>query len=327
MSYIGNARRTSVVRMNVQRAKAMMRPISSIFMALFTMLFMGCASAQQAGEWAEQPGPHLDAVLPTTAELGSAWCAETRACPGNQLGDWTSLSFNADTRQIFDIRPGGHTDAGGADSYMIDLDDLAAGWSRVEPVQHLTGPVDASGCPWPAYGSPVVHTYDQTPWVGGTNYYYMGNPGFCIAAVSGAQAWQVDTSTNPWTWTERLDLLPYAPGASAVFGGNLYLARGSGNWAVVDIATGAIATSGTVFKGVIINGVSQSFSSGYGAQMTSMGINSDGIWVQGDRNYLNVGRVNGTRTNCPTDTTATCNDDTYPRAVRRPVGVGTRADG
>jgi hypothetical protein len=225
-----------------------MRALIAGFLLLLTT---GLAHAIPAdGQWEYLPGTSIkDAQLTPSEVPAGAWT--TQNLPGNHVEGWTSFPWDDLEGVMSSIRNGGHVSEGGpGDSYAIDLDDAITGaptapavtwWQRVEPFQPLRDySVPApypylpgarldnnSRCPWPPHGSPSVHSYDMELWIGGTEYFLGGNPGFCKEAVMtpGNSAFFVDKGTSPWTYTELPLLRPYVPGAAAYKDGRIYLCK------------------------------------------------------------------------------------------------------
>jgi hypothetical protein len=274
------------------------------------------------GEWLDVADTQLGPKLATVAELGSAWSTEVGGAP-TSWSAWNSLVLDKDLRKIFCLRPGGHADWAGADSYGIDLNDLATGWVRVEPVQHLTvetGQLNSSGlpcCNWPTYGPPSNHTYGGVVYLGSQRYLHMGSPGGCRGAVMnpGNFAYFVDVSTDPFTWTPVPALDIYGgPCAAALDGQYLYVVEDKGKWAKVDKDTGALIANG-VIGAAKVGGVTQAGFSSFNAQMSAGDINSDGIFCTANDVAVGCSDINGTNPDAN-------NNTLFGKFIRRPFGAG-----
>jgi hypothetical protein len=273
------------------------------------------------GEWLDVADTQLGPKLATTAELGAAWSAEVGGAP-TSWSAWCGLAFDTNLRKIYSLRPGGHADWAGADSYAIALNDLTTGWTRVEPVQHLTVQTGQlkNGlpcCNWPTYGPPATHTYGGVLYLGNQRYLHMGSPGGCNNAVMnpGGFAYFADTSTDPFTWTPVPALNTYAGVAAAALDGQyIYVVEDKGKWAKVDKDTGALVANGIV-GAAKVGGVTMSGFSSFNAQMSAGDINSDGIFCTANEVAIGCSDINGTNSDVN-------NNTLFGKFIRRPFGGG-----
>jgi hypothetical protein len=263
---MGNAFRTSLVRIKTEITRAISRPISFGFMALSTMLAAGSASAQDQGTWESLPGTTMSSQF-SAADYTPAW------------GPWVGGAYNENTHEFFLIRNGGHADGDDPESYMLDLD--GGPWTKVEPDQVMDGTrTNANGnCPFAHDNTPPAnHTYDGVQWLGGTRYLWTGNPYGCFGDMGTNLAYTVDTSTTPWTWTDQPHLYQFAPSAgTAVKDGVLYVVGGNPTlrWAKINMTTMAIIEQGLVGLPVVINGVNQPTNTSFGSGVTAGAIAGD----------------------------------------------------
>jgi len=235
----------------------------------------------------------LALILPTSASAQQGVWSQIASTgyPGPliQLRDWTSASFNSDARQICMIRPGGHADYGGADSWCIDLDNIAAGWQQIEPVQELTGPTQADGtCPYPVYGPGASHTYDGVPYIGNGHFLFLGSVPYCAHGMRwGTGAWVVDMTTPhsptlPWIWTQVLQNEFTGYSITAVSGPYIYAVNGASKVAIINKNTLQI--------------VDQTTGSNIGLDSagSAAGVNVDGFFCVNDDRYMQCSKADGT---------------------------------
>jgi hypothetical protein len=273
------------------------------------------------GEWLDIPGTQMVGALATPGELGAAWSAEVCGAPTSAYA-WQSLGYDHNLKEIHNIRPGGHADWAGADSYRLRLLDTVPAWVRSEPVQHLTvetGQVNSLGqpvCNWPTYGPPSQHTYGGVVYLGSQRYLHMGSPGGCKGAVMnpGNFAYFVDVSTDPFTWIEVPALHSYAGVAAAALEGQyIYVVEDKGKWAKIDKDTGALVANG-IIGAAKVNGVTMSGFSSFGAQMSGGEI-SNGIFCTGNSVAIGCSDINGTNPDAQ-------NDTRFGKFIRRSFGAG-----
>lgn len=274
----------------------------SLLLALFAVLSATRAEAQQ-GTWTEVPGTSLSAAV-----------GATLAVPAT--GPWVGGAYNADTREFYLIRNGGHADGSKPISFKLDLDGGL--WTQVEPDQPLTGRLDNNGnCPFPADNSaPANHTYDGVVWLGGTRYLHSGSPGGCTGATMspGNFTFLVDTSTTPWTWTELPQFSQFAPGFMEVKDGIVYIVGGNSQmkWAKVDAATLQIISSGNVGSPVVINGVNQPVNTGFGSGASAAAIAGNLFCIINPGvAFAYCSNINGAQSGN--------NNDSFGRFLRRPL--------
>jgi hypothetical protein len=272
------------------------------------------------GEWLDIAGTSMSPALATTAELGAAWSSEVGGAPTSAYA-WQSLGWDYDLKELHNLRPGGHADWAGADSYRIRLNDTVPAWVRSEPVQHLTVETGQlkNGlpcCNWPTYGPPSNHTYGGVLYLGNQRYLHMGSPGGCNGAVMnpGNFAYFVDVSTDPFTWTHVPALDIYGgPAATALDGNIIYVVEDKGKWAKVDKDTGALIANGLI-GAAKVGGVTLSGFSSFNAQMSGGDI-SNGLFVTANDVAVGVSDINGTNPDAN-------NNTLFGKFVRRPFGAG-----
>jgi VCBS repeat-containing protein len=267
-------------------------------------------------QWQEYPGTIPEDAVDNSAAACALWA-------------WTSALYDSDGKRLFLPRNGGHLDQCKGQSLMLDILGAVNGtasWVRVEPVQTFTGPgviayssATETGCFAPPNGPPDQHHYDAgLMWLGGNRGFHGGNPGGGSAQCPTAAFFEIPANpSDPWTWTPVPAAVPYVGiGVSARFGDNMYFIKRSGTSAVINKDTGALVSSNTQWRGVIVNGVETQKPSGSVASsaISAGDVNEDGLFCWGHTTAIycsnTQGVVNGN------------NDDSWPRLMRRPVGSG-----
>lgn len=252
--------------------------------ALSGLLMGGPAAADpQADAWSEIPDTHMRDVQPTQAEVDAIapglWSAIKGHTWAGRLSMWTGMSFDPVERQLCFPFAGGHADYGGSDIQCIDLDDASPHWATVFPILPLDGPVQGD-CNGPTFGSPARHTYDGFAYLGDHLLLGSGARGYCKSGVGTKGAYYIDTSTDPWTFTEKPDMLPYVGAFSGVHGDHVILATGT-KIAQFDKATGTLI-------------LSRNRTSGFGSAAGAMGIDQSGLACAADGSSLKCIDITGT---------------------------------
>src|SRR5262245_36712103 len=250
-------------------------------------------------DWQQIPGTKLIDARPTMPNL---------------LSMWVSLAFERETGTICLWRAGGDGDYGKGDSYCAKLGatpGTASPWIMVEPPQ-----VNATGvCPSrPPYGPAGNHTYDTSFSIGGGKWIWAGPTEFLIPGQSGVtcgnrkSVWLVEyTYDGPApVWTELTNpeniAVLASSGRSEFKDGKIYsVGLRSG---VLDTAGQLLAGNTVQFQGVIINGVTQPFVSGFSTGLGAAGINDDNLMcLAGDTGpsggpfqyYIQCSQIDGVR--------------------------------